>query len=58
MDKKKFLHLGIVLLIGLMLTGCAANYAAHGYSGVPYNDYNQGYGDSGSPYYHENHGGY
>jgi hypothetical protein len=56
MDKKKFVFWGIVLLIGLMLTGCAGDYGAHGYSDYPY--YNQDYGYSGSPYYHENHGGW
>jgi hypothetical protein len=58
MDKKKFVLWGFVLLIGLMLTSCAADYGAHGYSDYPYYDYNQGYGYSNSPYYHENHGGY
>ena len=56
MDKKKFIFWGVFLLIGLMLTGCAGDYGAHGYSDYPY--YNQGYGYSGSPYYHENHGGW
>ena len=56
MDKKKFIFWGVVLLIGLMLTGCAGGYGAHGYSDYP--SYNQDYGYHGSPYYHENHGGY
>jgi len=56
MDKRKFIFWGVVLSIGLMLTGCAGDYGAHDNSDYPY--YNQGYGYYGSPYYRENHGGW
>jgi hypothetical protein len=50
MDKKKITLWGIVLLIGLMLTGCAAYDA--GYFDYPYyyHDYDHGY-----PYYGDHH---
>jgi hypothetical protein len=38
MNKKKIIFWGIVLLIGLMLTGCAGYYAGYGYSDRPYYD--------------------
>jgi len=56
MDKRRFIFWGVVLLIGLMLTGCAGYYGAYGHYDYPYNDY--GYGYNGSPYYHENRGGW
>ena len=58
MDKKTIFVLGIVLLIGLMLTGCAGYYGGYGYYDYPffgYDDYpyyNYGYGYYGYPYYH------
>jgi hypothetical protein len=55
MDKKKLFLGGVVLLIGLILTGCAGYYGAHSYSDYPY--YNQGYGNYQSPY-HEYRGGW
>ena len=42
MDKKKIVALGIVLLIGLMLTGCVGYYGGYGYYDYPY--YNNSYG--------------
>jgi hypothetical protein len=39
MNKKKILIFGIVLLIGLMLTGCAGYYGGYGYREYPYYDY-------------------
>ena len=56
MDQRKLFLWGVVLLIGLMLTGCAGDYGAHSYSDYPY--YNQGYRNYQSPYYHENRGGW
>jgi hypothetical protein len=56
MDKKKFISWGIVLLTWLILTGCAGSYGAKSYSDYPYS--NKDYGYYGSPYYHENHGGW
>ena len=53
MDKKKIVTLGIVLLIGLILTGCAAYYGGYGYYDFPY--YDSGYGYYGYPYYHHDH---
>ena len=50
MDKKRIVILGIVLLIGLMLTGCAGYYGGYGYYDYPYNNY--GYGYYGYPYYY------
>jgi hypothetical protein len=47
MNKKKLIFWGVVLLIGVMLTGCAGNYGGRGYNdGFPYYDYNYtpGYG--------------
>lgn len=38
MNKKKIFILGIVLLIGLMLTGCAGYYGGYGYREYPYYD--------------------
>ena len=51
MSKKKIFILGIVLLIGLMLTGCAGYYGGYGYYDYPY--YNFGYGYYENPYYHD-----
>jgi hypothetical protein len=51
-DKKKITLWGIMLLIGLMLTGCAAYDA--GYYDYPY--YYYGY-DYGYPYYYNHEGG-
>jgi hypothetical protein len=48
MDKKKIFMLGIVLLIGLMMTGCAWHYG--GYSS-PYYNLGLGFGYYGYPYY-------
>jgi hypothetical protein len=50
MDKKKIILWGMILLIGLMLTGCATYDA--GYYDYPYYyyDYNYGY-----PYYGHHH---
>jgi len=56
MDKRKFIFWGAVLLIGLMLTGCAGYYGGYGQYDYPYNDY--GYGYYGSPYYREYRGGW
>ena len=50
MDKRTKFILGIVLLIGLMLTGCAGYYGGYGYYDYPYYDY--GYRYNGYPYYH------
>jgi hypothetical protein len=62
MNKKKTVFWGIVLLIGLMLTGCAGYYGGYGYYDFPYTDYgygyydypynNYGYGFYAYPYYH------
>lgn len=60
MHKKKIGFWGIVLLVGLMLTGCAGYYGGYGYHDFPnkhygYYDYpynNYGYGFYGYPYYH------
>ena len=60
MDKKKIVILGIVLLIGLMLSGCAGYYGGYGYYDFPYNNYgyysypynNDGYGYYGYLYYY------
>jgi len=38
MNKKKIFILGIVLLIGLMLTGCAGYNGGYGYREYPYYD--------------------
>jgi hypothetical protein len=38
MDKRKFIFWGAVLLIGLMLTGCAGYYGGYGYREYPYYD--------------------
>jgi hypothetical protein len=54
MDKKKPLILGIVLLIGLMLTGCAWY---HNGSTSPYYNLGLGFGYYGYPYDHEYEGG-
>jgi hypothetical protein len=61
MRNKEITFLAMVLLIGLMLTGCATGYS-HGYSrynypyyDYPYNDY--GYGFHGLPGYPEYPGG-
>jgi hypothetical protein len=43
MYKKKTVILGIVLLIGLMLTGCAGYYSGYGYYESPYYQYDYGY---------------
>jgi hypothetical protein len=43
MSKKKIFSLGIVLLIGLMLTSCAGYYGGYGYHDYPYYDYHYGY---------------
>ena len=53
MDKKKMIFWGIVLLIGLMLSGCAGYYGGYGYYDYPYYDY--GYGYYGYPYNYYNH---
>ena len=50
MNKKKIIFWGIVLLIGLLLTGCAGYYGGYGYYDYPYYDY--GYGYYGYPYYY------
>ena len=50
MDKKSILMLGIVFLIGFMLTGCAGYYGGYGFYDYPYYDY--GYRYYGYPYYH------
>ena len=47
MNKKKIISWGIVLLIGLMLTGCAGYYGGYGYYDYPY----YGYYDYGYPFY-------
>ena len=55
MDKRKILFvLGIVLLIGFMLTGCA--WYSGGYPPSYYN-LGEGFGYYGYPYYHEYEGG-
>ena len=54
MDKKKIFMLGIVLLIGLMLTGCASYYGGHP---SPYYNLGLGFGYYGYPYDHEYEGG-
>lgn len=52
MDKRKFIFWGAVLLIGLMLTGCAGfygpseydnPYSGYGYRGSPYREYRGGW---------------
>jgi hypothetical protein len=53
MDKKKIAALGIVLLIGLLLTGCVGYYGGDGYYDYPY--YDSGYRYYGYPYYHHDH---
>ena len=53
MDKRKIVALGIVLLIGLMLTGCVGYYGGYGYYDDPY--YDSGYRYYGNPYYHHGH---
>ena len=50
MNKNKIILWGIVLLIGLLLTGCVGYYGGYGYSDYPYYDY--GYGYYGYPYYY------
>jgi len=48
MNKNRIIFWGIVLLIGLMLTGCAGYYSGYGYYESPYYDYDYGY----YPYLH------
>ena len=50
MNKNRIIFWGIVLLIGLLLTGCAGYYGGYGYPDYPYYDY--GYGYYGYPYYY------
>ena len=50
MGRKKIVTLGVVLLIGLMLTGCVGYYGGYGYYDYPYADY--GYRFYGFPYHH------
>jgi len=52
MDKKKIFILGTVLLIGLMLAGCAWHNGAS-----PYYNLGPGFGYYGYPYYQGNEGG-
>ena len=48
MNKKRIVFLGIMLLIGIMLTGCAGYYGGYG------NDYDSGYyGYPSNNYGHE-----
>ena len=60
MDRKTIFSLGIVLLVGLTLTGCAGYYSGYGHYDYPYYDngyrYYGGYGlydypDYGYRYY-------
>ena len=51
--RKKIIWGGIVLLISLMLAGCAGTYSGYGYYDYPYYDYDYGY--YGSPYYYGHH---
>jgi hypothetical protein len=53
MDRRKMILWGVMLLvIGLMLTGCAGYYSGNGYYGYPYYDYGYPYyGYYGFPYY-------
>ena len=54
MNKKRIVFWGMIMLIGLVLTGCAGYYSGYGYYGNPYyNDYDYGY--YAYPYYHEHH---
>jgi len=53
MNKKKIVFLGIMLLIGLMLTGCAGYYGGNGYYDFPYYDHDNGY--YGYPYNNYGH---
>jgi hypothetical protein len=48
MNKKKIILWGIMLLIGLMLTGCAGYYGGYGYREYPY--YDNCPGDYGKQY--------
>ena len=48
MNKKKMISAGIILMIGLILTGCAGYYGGYGYES-PY--YYGGYGHGEYPYY-------
>jgi hypothetical protein len=38
MNKKKIIFLGIMLLMILILTGCAGDYGGYGYREYPYYD--------------------
>ena len=49
MNKKKMILWGIVLLVGLILTGCVGHYGGYGYDESPY--YYGGYGHGEYPYY-------
>jgi len=53
MNKKKIIFLGIVMLIGLILTGCAGYYGGYGYYDFPYYDHDYGY--YGYPYDYHGH---
>ena len=49
MDRKKIFIFGIVLLIGLMFTGCAWYHSDHA---SPYHNLGSSFGYYGYPYYH------
>ena len=55
MNKRTISILGIVLLVGLTLTGCAGYYSGYGHYDYPYYDngyrYYGGYGLYDYPYY-------
>jgi len=55
MDKKKTVILGIVFLIGLMLTGCTGYYGGYGYSDDPYSGYGYYGGHGGGEQYWGGH---
>jgi len=54
MERKKIFIFGIVLLIGLMFTGCAWYYSDYA---SPYHNLGSGFGYYGYPYYQGDEGG-
>ena len=52
MVRKVMIICGVLLLIGIMLTGCAGYYSGYGYYDYPYYDYGDGY--YGYPYHQGN----